>query len=299
MGRKSGSKRRKSWSKRRRPSIGSQVGRSLGGHLSKAGKLKSAGGNPNITKRGIPSLKGLGNMLGGFFGAPSYANAMGKLTGNLSKRNWSPAQIKAYAKQNIDVTKMNPSINIGIDTNDAIQGIKNEKIRNWFSKWTPTRIKNLKINHQMYSPTKLKPGDPNYTPTGTGSPQMDKQTEKYLEWMAKANPTGATTSDYKKIYANNLADGRHTLEQVMRMNPANTMSYHALIDDSQDIKKKKLEDIYQAELGRGSDEAGAKYWLDTHAQGDNVDWDNITRMIGSSAEGKKFDARNKLKINSI
>ena len=69
-----------------------------------------------------------------------------------------------------------------------------------------------------------------------------------------------------------------------------------LLSGINSLKVKKLEDIYQAELGRASDEAGAKYWLDTHAQGDNVDWDNITRMIGSSAEGKKFDA-NKLKIN--
>jgi len=154
----------------------------------------------------------------------------------------------------------------------------------------------LKVNANLKTRVKAKIGEKNYRSTSANNPGGGVPQE-VLEFYERYNPSGRTISEHKKIYAKNLADGRHTLEQVMRMNPAETMSYHALIDDSQDIKKKKLEDIYQAELGRGSDEAGAKYWLDTHAQGDNVDWDNITRMIGSSAEGKKFDARNKLKIN--
>ena len=53
----------------------------------------------------------------------------------------------------------------------------------------------------------------------------------------------------------------------------------------------KLNEIYKEKLGRDASfgtKGGASYWLDNHAQGDTVDWDNISRMIGGSDEGKKF-----------
>ena len=53
----------------------------------------------------------------------------------------------------------------------------------------------------------------------------------------------------------------------------------------------KLNEIYKKQLGRDASfgtKGGASYWLDNHAQGDTVDWDNISRMIGASAEGEKY-----------
>ena len=52
----------------------------------------------------------------------------------------------------------------------------------------------------------------------------------------------------------------------------------------------KLNEIYKEKLGRDASfgtKGGASYWLDNHAQGDTVDWDNISRMIGASDEGQK------------
>ena len=82
----------------------------------------------------------------------------------------------------------------------------------------------------MYSPTKVMPGDKGYNPTGTGSIKLDPETERYLEWVAKTNPTGMTKKDAEKLYANQIAEGL-SLEDAMRFNKAETGSYYALIDD--------------------------------------------------------------------
>ena len=208
-------------------SIGSQVGSALGGHLSNQGKLGGGG-----KKGGNFSFSDFSNFVGNFFTKPGYAETMGNLTGNITQLNQPSAwKTKQFADKNIDITKMNPSFRFNIDTQGAINNIDNEKVRNWLNKYTPQSVKDLKINHQMYSPTKLMPGDKGYKPTGTGSIQLDPETERYLEWMATHNPEGYTISDFEKMYARNLKDGRHTLEQVMKMNRGNTIPYHALIDD--------------------------------------------------------------------
>ena len=64
----------------------------------------------------------------------------------------------------------------------------------------------------------------------------------------------------------------------------------------------KLNEIYKKQLGRDASfgtKGGASYWLDNHAQGDTVDWDNISRMIGGSDEGKKFKASGVAKVGGI
>ena len=201
-------------------SIGSKVGKALGGHLSKQGKL--GGGK-----------KGFNFSFKNFFNSfkPGYAKNMGQLTGKLNQLNQPSAwKVKQFADKNLDITKMNKSFKVDIDTNRAIQGIKNETVRNWLNKYTPKAVKDLRINHQMYSPTKIKPTDPRYNPTGTGSIQLDPDTEEYLEWMARTNPEGATISDYEKLYAKQLAEG-FSLKDAMRFNKAETKSFYALIDD--------------------------------------------------------------------
>ena len=206
-------------------SIGSQVGKALGGHLSNQGKL--GGGN----KGGNLKFSDVTKFLGNFFTKPGYAQTMGDVTGKLGQLNQPSAwKIKQFADKNIDITKMNKSFKVDIDTNRAIQGIENDKVRNWLNKYTPQSVKDLKINHQMYSPTKVMPGDKGYNPTGTGSIKLDPETERYLEWMATANPQGKTISDYEKLYARQLAEGKD-LYTAMRFNPAETGNFYALIDD--------------------------------------------------------------------
>ena len=110
------------------------------------------------------------------------------------------------------------------------------------------------------------------------------------------NPTGMTFSEAMKIYG---VDNKTDLQSRMSYNPAETTGFYNLIDDSQKTntnnmtltdKQSRLNQIYVDELGRDvgwGETGGGQYWLDTHAQGDNVDWDNIRRMVAGSDEGQK------------
>jgi len=304
-------------------SIGSKVGRALGGHLSNAGKLGGSG------KKGF-NFSGFN--FGKFFKnfKPGYAKNMGQVTGKLKQLSEPSAwKVKQFADKNLDITKMNKSFKVDIDTDRAIQGIKNETVRNWLNKYTPKAVKDLKINHQMYSPTKIKPTDPRYNPTGTGSIQLDPDTEKYLEWMARTNPEGATISDYEKLYAKHLAEGI-SLENAMRFNPAETKSFYALIDDKDskntqpntttttkdkmanefDWKKYGITDarlpgsglpggvqhnidrLYQNIVGRNSDSSGGDYWAKQISSGKNTYDDLVRGLTGSKEYKDRLAAKN-------
>ena len=174
----------------------------------------------------------------------------------------------------------------------------------------------------MYSPTKIKPNAPRYNPTGTGSIQLDPDTEKYLEWMAKTNPTGMTISDAKKLYKKQIDEGI-SLKDAMRFNKAETGSFYALIDDTQKKEEEKalntkyendkaiynstnnmttktqtdkewLTQAYKDTFGRDASygtTGGADYWVDKlkndptgHSRTD------VLKMLQGSDEGKKFAA---------
>ena len=311
-------------------SIGSQVGSDLGGHLSKQGKLKG-GGN----KGGNFSFGDFGKFVGNFFTKPGYAQTMGDLTGNLNQlKEPSAWKIKQFADKNIDITKMNKSFRVDIDTQRAINKIENEKVRNWLNKYAPQSVKDLKINHQMYSPTKVMPGDKGYNPTGTGSIKLDPETERYLEWVAKTNPTGMTKKDAEKLYANQIAEGL-SLEDAMRFNKAETGSYYALIDDTPtkneslkvnntkenknmsepltlDSKKKTTSNavgqnqtdvnaLYEKYLGRPGDfqtTGGASYWSDkVGTAGHSLA--EIENALIKSQEGQSFLKDGKVRIGGL
>ena len=237
-------------------SIGSQVGSNLGGHISSIknkGKGKSFGSN-------------LFSSISSWLGGSAYAKNMGDVTGKI-KQLATPSdwKTKQFADKNLDITKMNPSFRINIDTQKAINSIKDENTKAWLNKWVPDKVKNWNINHQMYSPTKVMPGDPGYNPTGTGSPALDPDTQAYLDWAAKVNPTAMTVADAEKMYANQIAEGS-TLEQAMSGNPAETGSFYALIPDDEEqttstptkdtmttTTKLDLDNLYASILGRGPD----------------------------------------------
>ena len=260
--RKKGFGRAKGYGPGSNRSIGSQVGSSLGGHLSSIknkGKGKSFGSN-------------LFSSISSWLGGSAYAQGMGDVTGKLGLTQPSDWKVKQFADKNIDITNKNPSFRIGIDTQKAIDSIKDENTRTWLNKWVPDKVKSWNINHQMYSPTKVMPGDPGYNPTGTGSPALDPDTERYLDWAAKKNPSGMTVADAEKMYANQIAEGS-TLEQAMSRNPAETGSFYALIpndekeatvtdtaetatptkDTMTTTTQLDLDNLYASILGRGPD----------------------------------------------
>ena len=146
----------------------------------------------------------------------------------------------------------------------------------------PGFIKNMKINHQLKSPNKVgvKPGDSKWGGGVAKDILLATQAKQAQKAQQKAE-TKALDKQYKN-------------DQAIYNNNKNNM---ALTD-----KQSKLNQIYLDEVGRGASygtKGGADYWLDTHAQGDNVDWDNIRRMIGGSDEGKKFKASGVAKVGGI
>ena len=229
-------------------SVGGQVGSALGGHLSKLskqGKLGSKYAKQFQNDKGNLTFSGFKNLLSGFFGGEAYANAMGQVTGKSQLKQPSDWKIKQFLKHNIDIANPQPGLKINIDTDRAIKGIENEKVRNWLSRVVPKSVKDWKINHQMYYSPKIKPGDPRWTPQGTGKgPKLDKDTEKYFEWLARANPQGHTISDYNKLYKKQLDSGID-LFTAMKFNPAETGNFYALIDDTKKAEEKALDTQYK------------------------------------------------------
>ena len=272
------------------------------------GRKTGQGGTDGFSKAGLLTFAGLRN----FFG-------IGNPESNQAHR------LKVGLRNNLDYSDMQEGPTIKINPKQWLGGF--EKKTNiptgWIRKNIPKWASGNWVNHTLKSPKKIMPTDPRYNfGNRKGEQKFDKDTAEYLKWIARVNPQGNTVSDYKKLYKRQLDEGID-LKTAMKYNPAETGSFYALIDDSTPennlkisestgqpsadtvgptqgalTKAQQLENIYQSQLGRSADAAGAKYWLDTHAQGDNVDWNNISRMIGASDEGKKFAAKNQLKITT-
>ena len=207
---------------------------------------KNAFGKKGFSDKGQVNFSGLGSFFSNLLGGKAYADSMGQFTGQQALNSKAPpsqAKINRFLKHNIDIANPQPGLKINIDTARAIDGMEDGWKKTWLKNWTPQAVKNLIINHQMYYSPKIKVGDPRYTPQGTGSAKIDPKAEQYLEWMARHNPKGTTVSEMKKIYANNLKDGKHTLEQVMKMNPANTIPFYALIDDKEESTPTKNDSV--------------------------------------------------------
>tara|TARA_R100000655_G_scaffold65801_1_gene104232 strand:+ start:208 stop:1926 length:1719 start_codon:yes stop_codon:yes gene_type:complete len=269
--------------------IGGNVG-GFGKNNTPSGKNNSGQGGKNtfgdkgFGDKGQINFSGLGSFFSNLIGGKAYADAMGQYTGQEALKSKAPpsqAKINRFLKHNIDIANPQPGLKINIDTARAIEGMEDGWKKDWFRKWTPQAIKNLRINHQMYYSPKIKVGDPRYTPQGTGSAKIDPKAEQYLEWMARQNPTGKTVSDMEKIYANNLKDGKHTLEQVMKMNPSNTIPFYALIDDTVQANNEQLKAKAQVKAETKA--------LDTQYKNDQAIYNNnkknMSVTIGPSTGG--------------
>ena len=124
-----------------------------------------------------------------------------------------------------------------------------------------------------------------------------------------SNNIGMTISQAKKIYANQLAQGI-TLQDAMRHNKAETVSFYDLLDEKNDTKKTNstnnmttnltdqdwLKGAYKEAFGKDREanfdaKGGASYWLDQmKSNPTSHSRDEVLRMLKGSDEGKKFAA---------
>ena len=272
----------------RNASIGSQVGSSLGGHLSSIGKTGTTKG---LSISGV--LNSIQSGWNSFTNNP--ANALGDVTGKISQLG-EPSDFKVQAglRNNLDYTDMNPSFRIGINVKNVIDSIPDAGVRGWFNQHTPDETKAVKINHQMYSPTKLMPGDDGWTPTGTGSAKIDSDSLEFLKWAAKNNPTGRTVAEAEKQYERQLNEGMD-LYTAMRFNPAETGSIYSLLANPESTPEPTpepepkptmdLNKIYNELLGRDVGQEGRDYWGKEFDSG-KMSIQNIRDSIKQSPEYK-------------
>ena len=181
MGRKTGSKRRKSWSNKRNLS-------------SKANSIAKSSRNARFARRNarVKSKAGL------------HPTKYGSL-----KLNWSTRDI-AKRLTNHKVAKA-----LGLHS------LAGKIPKGW------------KTNISLKTGIKSKIGEPNYRTTSANHPGggLTQADIDAYDFYARYNPDGVTIADKKKVYANQLAEG-FSLQQAMEMNPSETMSFYALIDDS-------------------------------------------------------------------
>ena len=131
------------------------------------------------------------------------------------------------------------------------------------------------------------------------------------------NNVGMTIGQAKKLYANQLAEGI-SLQDAMRHNKAETVSFYDLLDEKNDTKKNNMSVTISPSTGSGSGpqqsdkdwlkgaykkafgeereanfdaKGGAQYWLDQMASNPTShSRDEVLRMLKGSDEGKKFAA---------
>ena len=188
--------------------------------------------------------------------------------------------------------------------------------------------KGWKTNINLKTGIKSKIGEPNYRSTSANHPGggLTQSDIDAYDFYARYNPEGHTISDWEKLYANQIKEGM-SLEQAMKHNPAETLSFYALIDDSGssatdttntttqttnnnepmafDFEKYGIHDptqfgtgdaqlshnidkIYQTLLGRNADSGGRTHWMgDVSSKGDSAYQALVNTILG----GKEYKDR--------
>jgi len=138
----------------------------------------------------------------------------------------------------------------------------------------PGFIKNMKIDHQLKSPNKvrIKPGDSKWGGGVAKDILLATQAKQAQKAQQKAE-TKALDTQYKN-------------DQAIYNNNKNNMSQAAQTDEQW------LQDQYMSKFGRSADTkttGGANYWLDQMAKNPTSHTrDEVARMLGASAEAKSF-----------
>ena len=118
---------------------------------------------------------------------------------------------------------------------------------------------------------------------------------------AYGNNIGLTISQAKQIYANQLAEGS-SLQQAMASNPAETVNFYDLIDNTNTpttnstnnntmaltASQQKVQDKYQEIFGRDASFGtlgGADYWTD-QIDNNSLSDAELTRILTESSEGQ-------------
>ena len=102
--------------------------------------------------------------------------------------------------------------------------------------------KGWKANVNLKTAIKSKIGEKNYRATSANNPGSGYIPSDVLEYYEKYNPDGKTKQDFEKLYANQLKEGI-SLEKAMASNPAETMSYYALLDDEPTQSSQSTSDL--------------------------------------------------------
>ena len=102
--------------------------------------------------------------------------------------------------------------------------------------------KGWKANVNLKTAIKSKIGEKNYRSTSANNPGSGYIPSDVLEYYEKYNPDGKTIKDFEKLYANQLKEGI-SLEKAMASNPAETMSYYALLDDEPTQSSQSTSDL--------------------------------------------------------
>ena len=138
-------------------------------------------------------------------------------------------------------------LNINVDAKQIANHLANHKITkalglSGFGNWAASKVPAVgKFNHSLKTRVKAKIGEKNYRSTSANNPGSGVMPREVLEFYERYNPDGKSKQDFEKLYANQLKEGA-TLEQAMASNPAETMSYYALLDlDDKPTKNESLK----------------------------------------------------------
>ena len=211
--------------------IGGNVG-GFGKNKSPSGKNMSGQGGKNpfgkkgFGDKGQLSFAGLKNFLG--IGNPDSNEAH---------------RLKVGLRNNLDYSDMQEGPTIKINPKQWLGGFEDKTNipTGWIRKNIPKWASGNWINHTLKSPKKIMPTDPRYNfGNRKGEKKLDKEAADYLNWIARANPTGMTVSEAKKLYKRQIDEGMD-LKTAMKYNPAETGSFYALIDDTIQANNEKLK----------------------------------------------------------
>lgn len=186
--------------------------------------------------------------------------------------------------------------------------------------------KGWKTNISLKTGIKSKIGEPNYRSTSANHPGggLTQADIDAYDFYARYNPDGVTIADKEKAYANQIAEG-YSLQQAMQGNPAETMSFYALIDDSDSTatdttntttqstnnnnpmafnfeqygisnptkygsglasQHHNIDKIYQSLVRRNADSGGKDYWVEQVANLGNQGYQNMVNTLLGSNEYK-------------
>ena len=214
-------------------------------------------------------------------------------------------------------------LNIKVDAKQIAKHLANHKIAkalglSGIGNWVANKVPKWgSFNQSLKTRVKAGIGEKNYRSTSANNPGSGVMPSEVLKFYERYNPDGKTKQDFEERYANQLNEGI-SLEQAMANNPAETMSYYALLDLDDEASTQQntttndnqmafnwsdygitpsahgntnagirdnIDRLYQHVVGRGADPTGRDYWADKISSGTD-DWNTLLSGLTDSNEYK-------------